>query len=149
MAALGRFVLAGKEKLCLIRTKGDALVLETLFVSEDVYAQDEINEAVESTEVKAPELDLARQVIASLAGDFEPAELRSDYRRDLRALLEAKLAGQEIARPEPEPETPVVDLMEALRRSVAEARTRRDAPAKEPKAKPSRPRARASARKTG
>ena len=46
VAALGRFVLAGKEKLCLIRPMGDALALETLFVHEDVKEHAEIDEAV-------------------------------------------------------------------------------------------------------
>ena len=131
MGAVGRFVLAGQEKLCLIRPRGEALALETLFLSEDVYSQAEIEEAVDGVDVKKPELDLARQVIASLAGDFEPEELRSEYRSRLRELLEAKLAGQEIARPEPEEaETPVVDLMEALRASVASAKQQKSAPAK-------------------
>ena len=56
MAALGRFVQQGREKLCLIRPKGDALALETLFVNEDVKSQAEIDEAVASSEVRAPEL---------------------------------------------------------------------------------------------
>ena len=105
MAAMGRFVQQGREKLCLIRPKGEALALETLFLSEDVYSQAEIEEAVDDTTVKEPELELARQVIASLAGDFDPSDLQSDYRRDLRALLEAKLAGEEITTPEPEAES--------------------------------------------
>ena len=75
--------------------------------------------------MKGPELELARQVIASLEADFDPKALVSDYRRDLRAILEAKLSGQEIAVPEPAEETPVVDLMEALRASVAAAKTGR------------------------
>jgi len=83
---------------------------------------------VGETEVKEAELELARQVIESLVGDFEPKEaLVSEYRRDLRSLLEAKLQGEEIARPEPVPELPVVDLMEALKRSVAEAQKRKAA----------------------
>jgi DNA end-binding protein Ku len=123
MAALGRFVQQGREKLCLIRPKGDALALETLFLSADVYSQAEIEEAVDETSVKGPELALAQQVIESLSGDFDPADLQSDYRRDLKALLEAKLAGEELAVPEPvAAAAPEVDLMEALRRSVEEAR---------------------------
>lgn len=122
-AALGRFVLAGKEKLVLIRARDGALALETLFLAEDVYSQAEIEEAVDGTEVKDAELGLARQVIESLASAFDPATLTSDYRRDLRALLEAKLAGQEPTRPEPVAEdAPVIDLMEALRASVAAAK---------------------------
>ena len=129
MAALGRFVQQGREKLCLIRPKGDALALETLFLVADVYSQAEIEEAVEETAVKKPELALAQQVIDSLAGDFDPSELQSDYRRDLKALLEAKLAGEEIAiTPEAdEEEAPTVDLMEALRRSVEEAKSAKQA----------------------
>ncbi|HZT91560.1 MAG TPA: Ku protein [Gaiellaceae bacterium] len=119
VAALGRFVLAGKEKLCLIRPLGEALALETLFVAEDVKDHSEIDEAVAASEVREPELDLAKQIISSLSAPFTPEALRSEYREHLRELLEAKLAGQELRAPaEPEP-TPVVDLMEALRASVA------------------------------
>ena len=82
-AALGRFIIRGTENLCLIRPK-DALVLETMFVGEIVYRQAEIDEAVGDTEVKEPELALARQVIDSLVGEFEPSELVSEYRRDAR-----------------------------------------------------------------
>jgi DNA end-binding protein Ku len=123
-AALGRFVRAGRESLCLVRTKGDALALETLFLAEDVYSQAEISDAVEGTSVKKSELDLARQVIESLAGEFEPEELASEYRRDLRALLEAKMSGEEIVAPEPVEVAPVIDLMEALKASVAAAKKR-------------------------
>jgi DNA end-binding protein Ku len=122
-AALGRFVRAGRESLCLVRAKEDTLALETLFLVEDVYSQAEISEAVADTKVKKPELDLARQIIDSLAGEFEPSELASDYRRDLRALLEAKMRGEEIVAPEPvEEAAPAVDLMAALKASVAAAK---------------------------
>jgi DNA end-binding protein Ku len=121
-AAVGKFVRQGAEHFCLIRPKGNALALETLFLAEDVRSQAEIEEAVEEIDVKDAELELARQVIGSLAADFDPGELVSDYRRDLKALLEAKLAGEEITAPEPaEEKAPVIDLMEALRASVAEA----------------------------
>jgi DNA end-binding protein Ku len=141
-AAIGRFVRAGRESLCLVRAKDDALALETLFLAEDVYSQAEISEAVGDTDVKDSELELARQVIDSLAGDFEPSELASDYRRDLRAMLEAKLRGEEIAVPEPVEEAPVIDLMEALKASVAAAKKK---PAPE-KAKASRSKAKARSR---
>src|SRR5204862_5313753 len=121
-AAVGKFVRQGAEHFCLIRPKGNALALETLFLAEDVRSQAEIEEAVEEIDVKEAELELARQVIGSLAADFDPQELVSDYRRDLKALLEAKLAGAALQAPEEVVEVaPVVDLMEALRASVAEA----------------------------
>jgi DNA end-binding protein Ku len=143
MAAVGRFILRGNETFCLIRPRGEALALETLFVAEDVRSQAEIEEAVEETKVKKPELDLARQVIDSLVAEFDPSELQSTYRRDLRALLESKLSGEPLAKPEEVPEAPVIDLMEALRASVAEASKAKRK--KEADAKTARPRTRAAA----
>jgi DNA end-binding protein Ku len=147
-AAIGRFVIRGKESQCLIRPKGDSLALETLFLAEDVNSQAEIEEAVSESEVKGAELDLARQVIESLVGDFDPSDLESVYRGNLRKMLEAKLKGEEIVRPEPAPETPVVDLMDALRRSVAEAQERKPGKAKPAGAGAARSRRRAPARKS-
>src|ERR671914_1715537 len=127
MGAIGRFVLRGAEYFALIRPKGDALVLETLFLAEDVRSQAEIDEAVAGTEVKDAELKLAQQVMESLVDEFDPSALERKYRHDLRQMLEAKLDGQEISKPEPVPEAPVVDLMEALKKSVAEAKGRKTA----------------------
>jgi DNA end-binding protein Ku len=145
MAALGRFVLRGSETFCLIRPRGEALALETLFLNEDVRSQAEIEEAVDETDVKDAELGLARQVIDALAGDFEPESLESKYRRDLHAMLEAKLAGEEIAKPEPVTETPVIDLMEALRASVAQAGKKKEPAAAKTSAKSGRWPAKAAA----
>jgi len=121
VAAIGRFVLWGKENLCLIRPLGDSLALETLFFAEDIRSRAEIDEAVGETEVKDTELEMARQLVSSLVGEFDPSEFENEYRRQLRAMLEAKLAGEEISRPEPAAPAPVVDLMEALKQSVAQA----------------------------
>jgi DNA end-binding protein Ku len=147
MAAIGKFVLWGKENLCLIRPHGDSLALETLFFAEDIRSRAEIEEAVQEADVKKPELELAKQVIDSISGEFDAEEFKNEYRGDLRQMLEAKLAGQEIARPEPVPETPVVDLMDALKRSVAESKEARTAPRKRA-ASSSRSRRRAPARKS-
>jgi DNA end-binding protein Ku len=123
MAAIGRMVIRGNENFVLVRPKGDALVLETLFLAEDVRSQAEIDEAVDGIGLSEPELDLARQLIDSLVGDWDPGDLHSEYRENLREMLEAKLAGEEIAMPEPVAEAPVVDLMEALKQSVAASKS--------------------------
>jgi DNA end-binding protein Ku len=147
MAAVGKFVLWGKENLALIRTQGDALMLETLFFAEDVRSRDEIVEAVGGTEVKDAELELARQVIGSLEGEFEAEDFENQYRTELRQMLEAKLDGQEITRPEPTPEAPVVDLMDALKRSVAEVQERAGADGRKAKAPAKAPARRKAASK--
>ena len=132
MAAVGKFVLWGKENLCLVRPLEEALVLETLYYAEDIRSDAEIADAIGTTDVKKPELEMARQLVESLAGDFDPSDYRNEYRGELKSMLESKLAGKEIVKPEPEPETaPAVDLVEALKQSIAAAKPT-------PKKKPSR-----------
>jgi DNA end-binding protein Ku len=132
VAAIGKFVLWGKENLCLIRPLGESLALETLYYAEDIRARDEIDSAVGETEVQEPELEMARQLVASLVGEFDPEEFVNEYRGELRAMLEAKLAGEEIVAPEQPAPAQVVDLMEALKESVAQARKQK-APAEKKK----------------
>ena len=128
--AIGRFVRSGRESLCLVRPRGEALALETLFLAEDVYSQAEIEEAMDGTEVKAPELTLARQIVDGLTAEFDPGLLTSEYRRDLRALLESKGRGETITAPEPTVEAaPAVDLLEALRATVEAAKNAQSAKA--------------------
>ena len=145
MAAVGKFVLWGKENLCLIRAQGDVLALETLFFADDVRSKSDIEEAVEATKLQKPELALAGQVIQSLVGEWNPEDFENEYRRDLKAMLDAKLAGETLTRPEPVAETPVIDLMDALRRSVAEVQGRKGAAAgkngAKAKAAPQKPKA--------
>jgi DNA end-binding protein Ku len=129
VAAIGKFVLWGKENLCLIRPLGESLALETLFFAEDIRARAEIDDAVEETEVSDAELDMARQLVSSLVGEFVPEDFENAYRGELRAMLEAKLEGREITVPEPAPAAPVVDLMDALKQSVAQAKKQRGAAA--------------------
>jgi DNA end-binding protein Ku len=155
VGALGRFVRSGRESLCLVRTRGDALLLETLFLAEDVYSQAEIDEAVQGTELRDQELALAHQLIEGLKGSFDPAALTSAYRRDLRAMLEAKLRGEQIVTPAaPVEAAPAIDLMEALRASVAAAKVKpargkkvAAPPEEEPEEAPA-PKARASRKRT-
>ena len=139
VAAIGKFVLWGKENLCLIRPLGESLALETLYYAEDIRARDEIDEAVAETEVGEPELEMARQLVASLVGEFEPEDFENEYRGALKAMLEAKLAGEEIVAPEQPAAAPVVDLMEALKESVAQAqKDKAPAPKKKPAARKKR-----------
>ena len=100
------------------------------------------------TELQDAELALAEQLIGGLVGEWTPEDFQNEYRGELRAMLEAKLAGEEIKAPEPAAEAPVVDLLEALRRSVADAKDKKDTKARKGKAAekaPARSRARAKA----
>jgi DNA end-binding protein Ku len=140
MGAMGKFVLWGKENLSLVRPLGDSLALETLYYAEDVRPRADIDDLVGEIEVQDAELAMARQLVDSLVGEFDPTDYENEHRTQLRELLEAKLEGKEISIPEPVAAAPVVDLMDALRQSVAQAQKKR-APAKTGKKAPAKRRA--------
>jgi DNA end-binding protein Ku len=130
-AAIGRFVLSTKEHLVLLRSAGGILTLETLYYPEDVRLHDrrEISERLEGVEVSADELTMAEQLVEGLARDFRPEEYPNETRAALVEFLEAKAAGEEIAEPEEVREpAPVVDLMAALKASLAAAGGGAEAP---------------------
>ncbi|HVG99584.1 MAG TPA: Ku protein [Miltoncostaeaceae bacterium] len=123
-AAIGRFVLSTKEHLVLLRPAGGILTLETLYYPEDVRIRDqrEISERLEGVEVSKEELAMAEQLVGGLAREFKPEEYPNETRASLLEFLQAKAAGEEIAEPEEVREpAPVVDLMAALKASLAAA----------------------------
>jgi DNA end-binding protein Ku len=138
-AAVGKLVLSSKEHLVLLRPAGDALAIELLFYPEDVRAKDEIEEIVSDTKVSKPELEMAKQLVDSLSRPFDPQEFENEHKRDLMALIEKKLSGEEItAAPEPERREPVPDLMAALQASLEQAKgDKRKGTAEKPAAKSS------------
>ena len=124
-AAVGKLVLSSKEHLVLLRPAGDALAIELLFYPEDVRmsTRDEIEEIVHDTKVADAELDMAKQLVESLSRAFDPNEFENEHKRDLMALIEKKLAGEEITvAPEPDQRQPVPDLMAALQASLDQAK---------------------------
>jgi DNA end-binding protein Ku len=123
-AALGRFVLSTKEHLVLLRPAGGILALETLYYPEDVRIRDqrEISERLADVEVADQELTMAEQLVEGLAREFQPEDYPNETRASLLEFLEAKVAGEEIAEPDEVREpAPVVDLMAALKASLAAA----------------------------
>ncbi len=110
-----------KEHIAALRFKDDAFVLETMFWPDEVRQADFGGVDV-STDVRDQELTMARQLIDSLTGEWAPQQFHDAYRDALLQIVEAKLNGQEIEVVEPEPAATVVDLMEALKASVAAAK---------------------------
>jgi DNA end-binding protein Ku len=122
-AAVGRIVISSKEYLALVRPAGDALAIELLFYPEDVRPKDEIEDRVRGTEIKAAELEMAKQLVESLAEPFEPTQYQNEHKRQFLELVNRKLAGEEVvvAAEEP-PAAPVPDLMSALKASLEQAK---------------------------
>jgi DNA end-binding protein Ku len=130
-----------KEHLAALRFKDDAFVLETMYWPDEIREADFGGVDVHE-DVRDQELGMARQLIDSLTGAWEPSQYADAYREALLQIVEAKLNGQEIEVVEAEPAAKVVDLMEALKASVAAAKKepekaapKRKSAAKKPAAK--------------
>lgn len=122
---LAKVALRDKEHLATIRLKEGVFVLETMHWPDEIR-EPEFEELSKRIEVRDPEVKMARQLIQQLSGEFHPSEFADEYRNRLQELADRKIEGEEItlARPTEEP-APVVDLMEALKASVAEAKKRK------------------------
>jgi DNA end-binding protein Ku len=118
-----------KEHIAALRFKDDAFVLETMFWPDEVRDADFGGVDVD-LEVREQELQMARQLIDSLTAEWAPEVFTDAYREALLQIVEAKLNGQQIEVVEQEPTATVVDLMEALKASVAAAKQEEAAPAK-------------------
>lgn len=124
--AVVKVSLRSRERLAVLRPSGDALVVQTMLWPDEVRSP-ELPEEVREVQPREPELAMASSYIDAMTSAFEPQEYRDEYRTALEELVHAKVEGREVVTPpsaEGE-EAEVVDLMEALRRSVAEAEKRR------------------------
>lgn len=115
-----------KEHLATIRLKDDVFVLETMHWPDEIRAP-EFEELDKTVKVRDAELKMARQLVQQLSDEFRPEEFEDDYRKAVEALIEKKVEGEEITVAPPPSEEPakVVDLMEALRASVDEAKKKK------------------------
>jgi DNA end-binding protein Ku len=128
--AIARVVMRSKEQLVAIRPMGDVLEMATMMFGDEILAPEKLSESSEVAEVKTTkrELDVAKQLVDSLAADFDPDSYRDSYREEVLALIERKAQGEEIAvQPAAEEtEAPVPDLMSALKASLDAVRSRSD-----------------------
>jgi DNA end-binding protein Ku len=118
--ALAKFVMRGKESLVLIRSARDGLMLHTMYFADEVRDFGEIDKG-QSAKIRGGEMELAQQLIDGLTNDeFKPEQYEDDYRQRVLDLINRKVAGQEVTVAEPAPpRAQVVDLMEALKESLA------------------------------
>jgi DNA end-binding protein Ku len=122
--AIARVVIRSKEYLTAIRPAGDVLTMETMLFADELIDPSEIDELPdEDVSATEREVEMAQQLIESLASAFEPEKYRDEYRDRVLDLIERKAEGQEIAvTVEPEAPTAVPDLMAALEASLSAAK---------------------------
>lgn len=127
--AVAKVVMRTKEYLTTIRPVGDHLCMETMFFADEVVDPGEIDEldAVAGVQIAEKELDMAKMLVETTAGEFEPSKYRDEYREMVLAMIEAKSAGEVFEAPKSEDAPRVVDLMAALEASLAAAKARKSA----------------------
>ena len=118
-AGIGKVAIHGREYLVAVKPHKQGLVMYTLHHAAEIRTIDQIEELREVRgQVNPAEMKLARQVIESIEGDLNLSDYKDEYQEGLRAIIEAKVAGEEFVAPEESAPPKVVDLMEALRKSL-------------------------------
>lgn len=136
---IAKVVIRQKEQLVALRpmeVEGQLVMgMTTMNFADEIVSPRRLDDLPEDVEVNDRELDIAKQLVDSLAGPFEPGRYKDTYRDKVLELIEAKAAGEEIAvQPQVEEAAPVPDLMAALKASLEAVRTE-SKPAARPKAK--------------
>ena len=138
-AGIGKVALYGREYLVAIQPRDKGLVMYTLRHAGEIRAMDAIDELGSvSTKVKPDEMKLARQVIQNFEGDLDMKAYRDEYQEELRRIIDAKIAGEEIVEKEEEAPLKVVNLMEALRKSLDRVSAEKKKTAKAAMARPAK-----------
>ena len=116
--------LRQRTTVAVLRVRDDVIVLQTMMWPDEIRTPDF---KVETGEVKDAEVKMARMLVETLAGDFDPSEFEDDYAEAVQTLVKAKIEGGEVARTPTATKSAgeVVDLLAALQRSVAAAKTAR------------------------
>jgi len=115
---IAKVAMHNREHIVILRPNGKGVVLHTMFYADEVRQVDEFR--TDTSQVKDKELALAKMLIESLTAEFEPQKYQDTYRANLQKMIQAKLEGQQVvATPAPHI-APVIDIMEALKKSLAE-----------------------------
>jgi DNA end-binding protein Ku len=130
-AGIGKMALYGREYLVAVRPQKKGLVMYTLHHDAEIRSIDQIEELNSvPSKVKPEEMKLAKQVIGTLDADLNLKDYKDEYKEGLRKIIDAKIAGEEIVAPDIQEPARVVDLMEALKRSLDSVSQEKKKPAK-------------------
>jgi DNA end-binding protein Ku len=119
-AALAKMSMHQHEYLVIIRPRAHGLTLHTLYYQSELNALAEYGQPDQAA-IRPQEIELAERLVENLAAPFEPEKFHDQYQKKVLELIDAKRQGQEIRPARPQKLAPVVDLMEALQRSLAES----------------------------
>lgn len=119
--AIARTVMGTKETMLAILATQDGMQIETMFFADEIK---DIPKNYDRPEANPAELKMAKQLIATLDKPYEPEQYKDEYQQRLKQLIADKIAGKEIVTPAAEAQGNVIDLMEALQKSIDQAGTK-------------------------
>ena len=137
--AIAKLTMHQREHIVIIRPGMQGMTLHTMFYSNEIRAAEAVPS--DKIELKEQEKKLADQLIQSLAARWQPEKYRDEYQQNLRTMIDAKLKGQEVTEVAQPHMAPVIDLMEALKKSLADKKA---PPAATPEQQPAKPAAAAA-----
>lgn len=148
--ALGRVVIGTRERILALEPRGKGILAYTLRTDAEVRKPEEIFDSIDEAKADAAMISIAEKIIEQKKGPFDPSQFVDRYEEALKALIDDKMKGHKPAKVAEPDDTNVVDLMAALRASLA-GKGKGDAkPAARTKAaKTAKPPAKAKARKAG
>ncbi len=118
--ALAKVAMHNREHIIILRPGAKGILSHTMYYQDEIRQVEEFR--TDTSLVKDKELDMAKMLISSLEADFEPQKYHDEYRTNLHKMIEAKIEGKKVVAAPTEHIAPVIDIMEALKKSLAEKR---------------------------
>src|SRR5215831_13506314 len=118
--ALAKVAMHNREHIIVLRPGSKGILSHTMYYQDEIRQVDEFR--TDTTLVKDKELAMAKMLISSLEAEFEPQKYHDEYRHNLQKMIEDKIEGRNVVAAPAEHVAPVIDIMEALKRSLAEKR---------------------------
>jgi DNA end-binding protein Ku len=118
--AVAKVAMHNREHIIVLRPGAKGILTHTMYYQDEIRQVDEFR--TDTDLVKEKELAMAKMLIASLEADFEPQKYHDTYRDNLQKMIEAKIEGKKVVATPESHVAPVIDIMEALKRSLAEKR---------------------------
>src|SRR5215468_7887562 len=118
--AVAKVAMHNREHIIMLRPGSKGILSHTMYYQDEIRQVEEFR--TDTSLVKDKELAMAKMLISSLEADFEPQKYHDEYRANLQKLIEAKIEGKNVVATPSEHVAPVIDIMEALKKSLAEKR---------------------------
>ncbi len=117
---VAKVAMHNREHIIILRPGSKGILSHTMYYQDEIRQVEEFR--TDTSLVKEKELAMAKMLISSLEADFEPQKYHDTYRENLQQMIEAKIEGKKVVAAPSEHVAPVIDIMEALKRSLAEKR---------------------------